>query len=367
MDDGVNDGGPTDRLLAVWDVQAAPPGPPPPDGAAIALEESAAACRCHGRCPRTPPSSRWPPHLTSRPCGAPIRHSPPRGGSRVRDALAAADGDGDGGRFHPRRELPRAPPDRPRVTPRARRRTHWQDHHVGHRRFQVSSSQPEQQQPLRTDVVVLGGGPPGENVAGRVRAAAWSASSSRASSSAASARTGPASRARRCCARWSSRPRRPGCPGVPTGTVDAQAVLKRRDWFTGYDGHRHDDTGQQDWVEGTGTVRRPRIRPPRRPPPGRGRARGRHPDADRGASGRRPRGRQRRCRPAGARPARGEAVDEPGGHQRRAGARSGWWSSAAASSRARWPRPTGASAPARSPSWSSRTGCSAGTSPTRAR
>ena len=39
MDDGVNDGGPTDRLLAVWDVQAALPGPPPPDGAAIALEE----------------------------------------------------------------------------------------------------------------------------------------------------------------------------------------------------------------------------------------------------------------------------------------------------------------------------------------
>ena len=42
-------------------------------------------------------------------------------------------------------------------------------------------------------------------------------------------------------------------PGLEVGPVDASAVLKRRDWFTGYDGHTHDDSGQQKWVEGTGS------------------------------------------------------------------------------------------------------------------
>ena len=117
------------------------------------------------------------------------------------------------------------------------------------------SSQPEQQpEQTSTDVVVLGGGPAGENVAGRVRdggldcvlveselyggeCSYWACMPSKAmlrpvELAAAAARL----------------------PGVPTGPVDAQAVLKRRDWFTGYDGHRHDDSGQEKWVEGTGAV-----------------------------------------------------------------------------------------------------------------
>jgi predicted GNAT superfamily acetyltransferase len=39
MDDGVNDGAPTDRLLAVWDVWTESPPPAPGDGAPAALEE----------------------------------------------------------------------------------------------------------------------------------------------------------------------------------------------------------------------------------------------------------------------------------------------------------------------------------------
>jgi pyruvate/2-oxoglutarate dehydrogenase complex dihydrolipoamide dehydrogenase (E3) component len=118
----------------------------------------------------------------------------------------------------------------------------------------VSNSQPEQQQSLRTDVVVLGAGPPGENVAGRVRAGGLECVLVESELFGGE------------CSYWACTPSkamlRPvelaaaatRLPGVPTGTVDAQAVLKRRDWFTGYDGHRHDDSGQQKWVEGTGTV-----------------------------------------------------------------------------------------------------------------
>jgi predicted GNAT superfamily acetyltransferase len=39
MDDGVNDGDPTDRLLAVWDVRAEPPAPQAGEGAVTALQE----------------------------------------------------------------------------------------------------------------------------------------------------------------------------------------------------------------------------------------------------------------------------------------------------------------------------------------
>jgi pyruvate/2-oxoglutarate dehydrogenase complex dihydrolipoamide dehydrogenase (E3) component len=121
----------------------------------------------------------------------------------------------------------------------------------------VSTSQPEQpEQSLETDVVVLGGGPAGENVAGRVRDGGLECVLVESELYGGE------------CSYWACMPSkamlRPvelaaaagRLPGVPTGPVDAQAVLKRRDWFTGYDGHRHDDSGQQKWVEGIGAVAR---------------------------------------------------------------------------------------------------------------
>ena len=106
---------------------------------------------------------------------------------------------------------------------------------------------------LRVDVVVVGAGPPGENVADRVRKGGLT-----------------------ClvidrdlfggeCSYWACIPSkailRPievhdaaaRMPGVGTGPVDAKAVFQRRDRFTGFDGHRHDDGSQVQWIEGTGS------------------------------------------------------------------------------------------------------------------
>ena len=111
-----------------------------------------------------------------------------------------------------------------------------------------------QAEPFETDVVVLGGGPAGENVAGRVRDGGLECVVVESELYGGE------------CSYWACMPSkallRPvelaaaagRLPGVPTGPVDAEAVLKRRDWFTGYDGHRHDDSGQQKWVEGVGAV-----------------------------------------------------------------------------------------------------------------
>ena len=85
---------------------------------------------------------------------------------------------------------------------------------------------------------------------------------------------------------------------------------------TGYDGHRHDDTGQQAWVEGTGTVARAADSAASTAPAGSW-------SSTRTAPGRR----SRRATPSSSRSAatlpsrrcpasRGAAVDEPGGHQR---------------------------------------------------
>ena len=115
------------------------------------------------------------------------------------------------------------------------------------------------------DVVVVGAGPVGENVADRARAAGlehrarWSANSS-----AASARTGPASRAsppaqRRRVARGE---RLAGPREAVPGPLDVAAVLKRRDYCPRLGRLRRRRVAR---------VRRrragPRSRPARRPPP----------------------------------------------------------------------------------------------------
>ncbi len=102
------------------------------------------------------------------------------------------------------------------------------------------------------DVLVLGAGPPGENVAGRVRAGGLSCVVVDSELFGGE------------CSYWACIPSkamlRPvevrdaatRLPGIEVGRLDARAVLERRDRFTGFDGRRHDDTGQVQWIEGIG-------------------------------------------------------------------------------------------------------------------
>ncbi len=123
---------------------------------------------------------------------------------------------------------------------------------------------------LVTDVVVIGAGPPGENVAGTVRDAGLECVVVESELFGGE------------CSYWACVPSkallRPldvraaatRLPGVPVGAVDAAAVLARRDWFTGRRDDLpfvHDDASQVGWVESTGAVAlrgRARLDGPRR-------------------------------------------------------------------------------------------------------